>query len=137
MNHPRLGAIGVVIHDSKVLLVKRGKAPNAGLWSFPGGRVEFGETGLVAAAREVLEETGVSVTPVRYLTNVDVILRQDDRVTDHYLLAAVVCEFVSGEVIAGDDAADARWVKLDRVDRLERTERVDHVLRLASLSFGS
>ena len=56
---PVLGASACVWKDGKVLVAKRGKAPNFGLWSLPGGHVELGETLQQAAARELHEETGV------------------------------------------------------------------------------
>jgi ADP-ribose pyrophosphatase YjhB (NUDIX family) len=132
---PRLGAIAVTIRDGKVLLARRGNAPDRGLWGFPGGHVEPGETALAAAARELLEETGISARPVEYLTNVDV-LRHDPegRITAHYLLAAVLCEYTNGgDPVAGDDAIDAAWVDCDavRAGALVTSARVAEVMDLA------
>jgi mutator protein MutT len=108
---PRLGAIAVVIRNGHALLVQRSKSPDRGLWGFPGGHVEPGETALEAAVRELREETGVLARPICYLTNIDVIRRgADGTVSAHYLLAAVLCDHLSGEPIAADDAQDARWV---------------------------
>ena len=55
--------VGAVIKDrgNRLLLIKRGHEPGAGLWSLPGGRIEPGETDQQAVAREVLEETGLRV----------------------------------------------------------------------------
>ena len=131
---PKLGAIAVVVHEGHTLLVQRRNAPNAGLWGFPGGHVELGETALEAAARELLEETGVVATPTGYLTNIDVIAQADDGVVQHhYLLAAVLCTYVSGTPVADDDAMDAAWVPLDAALTGDRpmSENVDKVLRLA------
>jgi 8-oxo-dGTP diphosphatase len=51
--------VGAVIMDhGAVLLLKRKKAPEAGHWSIPGGRVEFGETVEAAIIREIKEELG-------------------------------------------------------------------------------
>lgn len=129
---PVLGVIAVVIHDNHVLLVQRSKEPNAGQWGFPGGHVEWGETALAGALRELYEETTIVATSPRYLTNVDVIDRDGHgNIRYHFLLAAVCCEFVSGTPVAQDDAADARWVPLGQVDALDLTDRVETVLEQA------
>ncbi len=136
---PRLGAIAVVLRPGEVLLVQRGKQPDAGLWGFPGGHVEWGETALDAALRELREETGILATARGYLTNVDV-LRHDARggVAAHYLLAAVLCDDPSGQPQAGDDARDAAWFPFEAVERsrLALSARVLDVLTLARAETG-
>ena len=77
-DRPKVAALAVVLREGHVLLVKRKNEPDAGLWGFPGGHVELGETGLDAAARELHEETGVIATPVAYLTNLDIITHDPD-----------------------------------------------------------
>ena len=57
----------VFVNNSKVLLVQQRKASAHGLWSFPGGRLEQGETPMQAAAREVREEIGVELVNARLL----------------------------------------------------------------------
>lgn len=124
----------MVIRHRTVLLVQRSKSPDAGLWGFPGGHVEFGESALDAAARELQEETGVSATPVEYLTNVDVLHRDTSgQITVHYLLAAVLCDYQSGTPVAADDAADAAWVPLDEVRNaaLRMSDRVAPLMEMA------
>ncbi|WP_374424068.1 NUDIX hydrolase [Paracoccus sp. (in: a-proteobacteria)] len=110
---PRLAALAVVLDATaaRVLLVQRRNPPDAGLWGFPGGHVEPGETALAAAARELFEETGVTGRPRAYIDNIDVIERgADGALRFHFLLAAVLCDYVSGTPIAADDARDAAWV---------------------------
>jgi 8-oxo-dGTP diphosphatase len=60
---PVVPCVGAVVRDARgrLLLIRRGHAPSAGLWSLPGGRVEHGETPAQAVEREVLEETGLVV----------------------------------------------------------------------------
>ena len=131
---PRLGAIAVLVDGGKVLLTQRGKAPDKGLWGFPGGHVEPGETALEAARRELREETGMEARPVEYLTNVDVIRRDAaGRVTVHYLLAAVLCADPVGTPRADDDAQDAAWFPVEQVRRgaLPMSARVAEVMELA------
>ncbi|MEP6266931.1 MAG: NUDIX hydrolase [Paracoccaceae bacterium] len=107
-NFPRLAALAVVMKDDQFLLVKRRNEPDAGLWGFPGGHVELGETAMEAAARELREETGVIGRPLSYLTNVDVIVRDDaDSIQFHFLLADVFCEYFSGTPTAEDDVSEA------------------------------
>ena len=58
---PKVAATCIVERDGKVLMVRRGNQPGYGLWSMPGGYVDRGEVVEEAAAREVLEETGLKV----------------------------------------------------------------------------
>src|SRR3954465_10864160 len=58
---PLVGAGGVVIVENRVLLVRRGTPPLLGEWSIPGGLLEPGETLIEGVARELLEETGLTV----------------------------------------------------------------------------
>ena len=76
-DNPKLAALAVVIRGDHVLLAKRRNEPDAGLWGFPGGHVDLGETALDAATRELHEETGVTARPLQYLTNIDVITRDE------------------------------------------------------------
>lgn len=106
----------MVLDGDRVLLVQRRNPPDAGLWGFPGGHVEPGETALAAAARELAEETGVIGRPRAYLDNIDVIERgTDGALRFHFLLAAVACDHVSGQPVAADDALDAVWVPVAEV----------------------
>src|SRR5580658_10947123 len=65
--------VGAVIRDDagRLLLIKRGHEPGAGLWSLPGGRIEPGETDAEALVREMAEETGLQVEPGRLIGRVD------------------------------------------------------------------
>ena len=131
---PRLGALAVVLKDGQVLLAQRKKAPDAGLWGFPGGHVEWGETVGEAAARELLEETGVKAKPACHLATLDLIKRGPDQsVITHYLLVAVQCEYLGGTPRAVSEIADARWVSVDdvRKNALAMSERVGFVLEKA------
>ncbi|MEI4194593.1 NUDIX hydrolase [Roseovarius sp. E0-M6] len=133
--YPKLAALAVLLRDDQVLLVKRRNEPDAGLWGFPGGHVELGETAMEAAARELCEETGVIGRPVRYLTNVDVIDRdRDGSIRFHFLLAAVLCDYCSGNPIAQDDVSDARWWDVADVlgGQVDCSQHVDLVVKMAA-----
>lgn len=130
---PKLAALAVVLRGSEVLLVKRRNPPDAGLWGFPGGHVDLGETALEAAARELREETGVRARPRSYLTNIDVITREQGAVRFHFLLAAVLCDYLDGEPCAQDDVSDAQWHSTAAVleGTLACSQHVDDVLARA------
>ncbi len=120
LNRPVLGAIAVVCRlidaSPHVILVQRGKAPNAGSWGFPGGHVEWGETLAEAAQRELLEETGVIAQPIHALPTLDVITRDAaDTVQGHYVLGVIQCRYVSGTPEPRDDAKEARWIPVENL----------------------
>ncbi len=133
--YPRLGALAVVIEQDRVLLVRRGAPkPDAGLWGFPGGHVDPGETVQAAAARELREETCLTATPVETLTHLELIRHDaDGALLFHYLLVAVRCSGATGRLAAGDDAAEAAWHPVGEVlaGKLPLSRDVDRVLRLA------
>jgi 8-oxo-dGTP diphosphatase len=105
---PIAAVIAVVIRDGQVLLVRRRNPPDAGRWGFPGGKIEFGETIAGAAVRELLEETGVRGEAHHVFTAVDAVDRDGDgRAREHFILVAVLCRWIAGEPMAGDDALEA------------------------------
>lgn len=107
---PGCGALAVVVRQERVLLVRRLNPPDAGLWGFPGGRIEWGETSAEAALRELFEETGVEAQAVASLGALDALDRDaDGAVRHHYVLVAVLCRWLCGEGVAADDAQDAAW----------------------------
>lgn len=134
MTRPLVGAIAVVCHHGRVILVQRGKAPSVGMWGFPGGHAELGETALQAAARELLEETGVTARPLEYLTNIDVILRDDNGTVERqYLLVAVLCEYQHGTPVPDDDAEQAQWLAIDDL-KICGLPLLDQVVEVAELA---
>ncbi len=99
-----------VLRDHRLLLIKRGHEPGKGNWSFPGGRIELGETILEAAKRETLEETGVEIAPLAVFQVYDWIVRDDaGGITFHYLVHYVHARYLSGEPRARDDAIGVLW----------------------------
>lgn len=107
---PAVGVGAVVVHEGRVLLIRRGKAPLQGRWVVPGGTVELGETLEEAVIRELREETGLEVRPLELVTVFDRILRDDRAVRYHYVIIDYWCERVSGTLRAGDDALEAVFV---------------------------
>jgi thiamine-phosphate diphosphorylase len=110
-----------------VLLVQRAKEPNRGRWSYPGGRIEPGETARQAAAREALEETGIRVRVLDLVDVYDAIFPPFHYCVADYL-AAPEAEV---ELSPGGDAMDARWVPFDELHRYEPTDAMRTVLERA------
>ena len=108
-NAPVVGVGGVVIHDGKVLLIRRGKPPLYGRWVVPGGTVELGEPLERALLREMQEETGLVVEPLEVLTVFDRIERDGERVVYHYVVVDYLCRWLSGEAQAASDALEVAW----------------------------
>jgi len=107
---PVAAVIGIVVEAGRVLLVRRAKAPDQGLWGYPGGRIELGETISAAVERELREETGLRVSAGPVITVLDSLHHDaDGALSHHYLMIAVRCAWVSGTPLAADDALDARW----------------------------
>jgi 8-oxo-dGTP diphosphatase len=120
MSKSVIPCVGAIIRDDagRLLLVKRGHEPGAGLWSVPGGRIEPGETDAEALVREMAEETGLQVEPGRLIGRVQRPGLGED-VIDIRDYAATV---TGGTLRPGDDAADARWFGEEELAALEVTE---------------
>ncbi|KAL3918280.1 MAG: hypothetical protein SGILL_004314 [Bacillariaceae sp.] len=147
------GAVSTAVrlHHNDVthyLLIQRGKAPNAGKWSFPGGRLEWGESALEGAQRELAEETSFeglsqessSNSHLRWhsepYSTADSIIHGDQTTGDdaiavptfHYLIAISFAELVLDPTIctdslpkvsAQDDAKNARWWSLQDIQSMD------------------
>jgi len=117
---PRPAVGAVVFKGNKVLLVKRGKPPAEGLWAIPGGSVRLGESLQAAAEREIREETGVIIRAGEPIFVFDTIERDDaGKIRFHYIVIDLIAEYVSGDPVPGDDAADARWISASDMETLE------------------
>jgi len=109
---PVLG-VGAVIWNDKdeVVLIRRGEEPRRDQWSIPGGHLEWGESLHDAILREVREETGLVVEIAGLIDTVDLIMQDGSgEVTRHYVLIDFATRAVAGQLRAGSDAAEARWV---------------------------
>jgi ADP-ribose pyrophosphatase len=124
-------AVGaVVFHRKKVLMVRRGQDPGEGSWAIPGGSVELGETLQQAAEREIWEETGIRIKAREPVLTFDVIEKDErNRIRYHYVIVDVAADYIDGEPLAGDDAAEARWISRDEARRLPLNESSRRLLR--------
>lgn len=145
---------GVIVRDGEILLVRRAAEPSKGKWSIPGGCVEWGETLAEALKREVREETGFEIEVGDVAGVYDLAQRSTFNaqlstfnarregatqlptsnaqlstfnaggIAYHYVIIDYFAEVLGGEMAAGDDADDVRWVPIKDLDGYELTEHL-------------
>ena len=129
---PFLAVSAAIYRDGRILLVRRARAPGRDLFSLPGGVVEAGETLAEAVAREVLEETGLTVEPVQLAGYREVIVRDaDGRVERHFVILPFACRWRAGEAAPSDEVAEARWVDPNEVADLKTTSGLADIIAAA------
>jgi len=124
-------AVGVIIRQGdRIALVRRDKEPSKGLWTFPGGAIELGESLADAARREALEETCLDVDLGEVATVIDSIVRDDTgQVRYHYVIVDYHARPLGGTLRPGTDVSDARWAGLADLDDLQMTEKAEALTR--------
>lgn len=131
-DRPLVGVGAVIVHGGRVVIVQRARDPLKGQWSIPGGALEIGETLRQCAAREALEETGLRVEAVDVLDVFDSIYPDaDGRARYHYVLIDFLCRVLGGELRAGGDATQARWVTGEELDVFAVNANAQRVIRKA------
>ena len=150
-NAPLIGVGAVIVDASRVVVIKRGRPPLLGQWSIPGGLLELGETLREAVAREAFEETGLVVDvgdlsrgvgerPQTIIAQPDsgpgsvlgvfdrIVFDESDEIQFHYVLIDVLCGVNSGELRAGHDADEARWLTREELTTFPIEEAARQVL---------
>ena len=111
---PKVGVGVLVVEGDRVLLVRRGVEPERGKWSLPAGFLDQGEDPRQTAAREALEEAGLTVAVEELL---DVFHNPPGR-GGASIFILYRARRLAGEPAPGDDADDARFFPLDALPEL-------------------
>ena len=110
---PLLG-VGALIFNAEdaILLIERGQEPLKGFWTLPGGLVEPGERLEDAVRREIFEETGLEVVPLKVIEIFQRIMQDSEGHCEyHYVVIDYLCEKTGGDLRAASDVAAAEWVR--------------------------
>lgn len=111
---PSVTADGIVFNGKEIVLIRRGKEPFKGSYALPGGFLNFNETLEHCVVREVHEETGLK-TEIVDLVGVYSSPDRDPR--GHFVTAVYHLRPIGGSIKAGDDAAEAEWISLDKLPK--------------------
>ena len=135
---PILGVGALIIEGESILLVQRGKQPLQGDWSLPGGAVETGELLKTAIAREVLEETGLTVEVGAMAEIFERLMPDSSGATEyHYVLLDYLCRVVSGTPQPGDDSCAVAWVRRQDLHTLPITPGTLEVIERVFERYGN
>jgi mutator protein MutT len=120
---PLIGVGALIFRRGRILMAQRGKQPLKGAWSLPGGALEIGESLDAAVRREVREETGLEVKPVKVFEIFERIIRDARGAVEyHYVLIDYICRAIGGDLRAGDDVCRVEWVRERDLAELEITQ---------------
>ncbi|WP_291866109.1 NUDIX hydrolase [Bradyrhizobium sp.] len=127
--HPQLAVSAAIFREGKILLVRRARSPARGLYSLPGGRVEFGETLHTALRREVDEETALKIDIIGLAGWREVVPGTSGG--GHYLIMTFAARWCSGDPVLNDEHDDFRWMALESLDDLEVTDGLQEIMDAA------
>jgi 8-oxo-dGTP diphosphatase len=134
-SHPQLAVSASIFRDGKVLLVRRARSPGKGLYSLPGGRVEFGESLHAALHREVDEETGLKIEILGLAGWREAL--PETTGGGHYMILSFAARWIGNEPALNDEHDDFRWLVPEQVGDLQLTAGLQEVIRSARGLLGA
>ncbi len=114
-------AIASLIHDNKILLLRRNKPPFKGLWGMPGGKAEFGEHIEDTIKREIFEETGLNIKLKRILAVLSEIFFDTETQEDYWHSILFLCDVDIDDIskFKNSSEGDLEWFSLDDLPKTE------------------
>jgi ADP-ribose pyrophosphatase YjhB (NUDIX family) len=134
-SHPQLAVSAAIFRDDQILLVRRARSPGQGLYSLPGGRVEFGESLHTALHREVDEETGLKIEIIGLAGWREVLPGTSSG--GHYLIISFASRWIGNEPVLNDEHDDFRWLAPDAIGDLGVTGGLQEVIQSARRLLGT
>ncbi|WP_315741668.1 MULTISPECIES: NUDIX hydrolase [unclassified Bradyrhizobium] len=125
-NHPQLAVSAAIFRADKLLLVRRARAPAKGVYTLPGGRVEFGEPLHVALRREVEEETALSIDIVALAGWREVL--PETTGGGHFVILPFAARWRAGEVRLNAELDDFQWLAPDALGGLTLTAGLPEIV---------
>ena len=130
---PYLAVSAAIFREGKVLVVRRARKPALNLYTLPGGAVELGESLPEAAAREVREETSLTVEPVALAGHREVIVRDaQGRIERHFVILCFAARWIGGEINLNEELDDARWIEPAELSGYRTTDGLAEIVASAA-----
>jgi ADP-ribose pyrophosphatase YjhB (NUDIX family) len=135
---PFLAVSAAIVHEGKVLIVRRARPPAKEVYTLPGGVVEAGETMTEAVIREVREETALTIEPVQLAGHREAIKRHaDGRVERHFVIMCFAARFVSGVPVPSDgEVTEITWRRPGELAALRTTKGLADIVASAFALLG-
>jgi 8-oxo-dGTP diphosphatase len=123
----QIEVVAAILHrEEAYFATQRGYGEWEGMWEFPGGKIESGESPEAALKREIQEELGIDITIDRFLCTTEY-----DYPSFHLTMHCYLCDVEAGEIVLREHKS-ARWLTtetLDNVEWLPADKEVIEVLR--------
>ncbi len=128
---PQLAVSAAIFQNDRLLLVRRARKPALGVWTLPGGRVEFGESLHQALNREVQEETGLTIGIMGLAGFREGLPRPDHGQGGHYVILPFAARWLAGEVRLNEELDDFRWIEPGELGGFRTTEGLAEIVASA------
>ena len=134
-SRPQLAVSAAIFREGRILLVRRARSPAKGVYTFPGGRVEFGESLHAAVQREVREETALAIEIVHLAGCREVLPAASGG--GLFVIMSFAARWVAGEPVLNEELDDFKWLDPDALGDLRVTEELSGIIESARLALGT